>query len=87
MQLSEKVKKLTPLSQQKKRSKILWEKIMDMVKKCMAWVKARVSERTSWDGAVIIAMCVMVICFGGLAKVAAFVGLGYGAWTCYKAEA
>ncbi len=38
---------------------------MDMVKKCMAWVKARVSERTSWDGAVIIAMCVMVICFGG----------------------
>ena len=51
------------------------------------WMKARLAERTSWDGAVIIAMCVMVICFGGLAKVAAFVGLGYGAWTCYKAEA
>ena len=37
---------------------------MDMVNKAMAWVKARVGERTAWDGAVIIAMCVMVICFG-----------------------
>ncbi len=59
---------------------------MDMVKNAVAWAKARVSERTSWDGAVIIAMCVMVICFGGLAKMAAWVGLAYGAWTCYKAE-
>ena len=59
---------------------------MDMVKNWIAWAKARVSERTSWDGAVIIAMCVMVICFGGLAKMAAWGGLAYGAWTCYKAE-
>ena len=27
---------------------------MDMVKKYMDWVKDRVSERTSWDGAVIM---------------------------------
>ena len=26
---------------------------MDMMKKGLAWLKARVSERTSWDGAVI----------------------------------
>ena len=50
------------------------------------FIKARLAERTSWDGAVIIAMCVMVLCFGGLAKMAAWVGLAYGAWTCYKAE-
>ena len=59
---------------------------MDMVKKYVDWAKARVSERPSWDGAVIIAMFVMVICFGGLAKMAAWGGLAYGAWTCYKAE-
>ena len=59
---------------------------MDMVKKGLDWFKARVSERTSWDGAVIIAGCLVVLLTGGLAKILAFAGLLYGAWTCYKAE-
>ena len=59
---------------------------MDMVKNKMEWLKARVSERTSWDGAVIIAGCLVVLLTGGLAKLLAFAGLLYGAWTCYKAE-
>jgi hypothetical protein len=59
---------------------------MDMLKKAMSWAKSRVSERTSWDGAVIIAGCLVVICTGGLAKLLAWVGLAYGAWTCYKSE-
>lgn len=59
---------------------------MDMFKKGLDWLKARVSERTSWDGAVIIAGCLVIILTGGLAKMLAFVGLGYGIWTCYKAE-
>ena len=59
---------------------------MDMVKSKMEWLKARVSERTSWDGAVIIAGCLVILLTGGLAKLLAFAGLRYGAWTCYKAE-
>tara|TARA_B100001750_G_scaffold208371_1_gene187282 strand:- start:196 stop:378 length:183 start_codon:yes stop_codon:yes gene_type:complete len=59
---------------------------MDMVKNKMEWLKARVSERTSWDGAVIIAGCLVILLTGGLAKLLAFAGLLYGAWTCYKAE-
>ena len=59
---------------------------MDMVKNKVEWLKARVSERTSWDGAVIMAVCLLVLLTGGLAKVLAFAGLLYGAWTCYKAE-
>tara|TARA_R100000742_G_C4214864_1_gene40227 strand:+ start:68 stop:250 length:183 start_codon:yes stop_codon:yes gene_type:complete len=59
---------------------------MDMVKNGVEWLKARVSERTSWDGAVIMAVCLLVLLTGGLAKVLAFAGLLYGAWTCYKAE-
>ena len=59
---------------------------MDMVKNGMEWLKARVSERTSWDGAVIMAVCLLVLLTGGVAKVLAFAGLLYGAWTCYKAE-
>jgi len=59
---------------------------MDMVKNKMEWLKARVSERTSWDGAVIIVGCLVILLTGGLAKLLAFAGLLYGAWTCYKAE-
>ena len=56
-----------------------WEKQMD-------WIKDRVSERTSWDGAVIIAVCALVLFTGGLAKILAVAGLAYGAWTCWKEE-
>ena len=59
---------------------------MDMVKNKMEWLKASVSERTSWAGAVIIAGCLVILLTGGLAKLLAFAGLLYGAWTCYKAE-
>lgn len=52
----------------------------------MDWLKKRVSERTSWDGAVIITVCGLVLFTGGLAKLLAVVGLCYGAWTCYKGE-
>ena len=34
---------------------------MDMVKKYADWLKDRVSERTSWDGAVICAVCLIII--------------------------
>ena len=59
---------------------------MDMVKNKVEWLKARVSERTSWDGAVIIAVCAVVLFTGGLAKILAVAGLAYGAWTCWKEE-
>ena len=59
---------------------------MDMMKKGLAWIKARVSERTSWDGAVIVAGCLVVILTGGLAKFLAWIGLVYGAWTMYMEE-
>ena len=60
---------------------------MDMVKNGMEWLKARVSERTSWDGAVIIAGSLIVLLTGGLAKLLAVAGLLYGVWTCNKSEA
>lgn len=56
------------------------------MKKGIAWLKARVGERTSWDGAIIIAGCLVIILTGGLAKFLAWVGLVYGAWTCYMEE-
>ena len=41
---------------------------MEQLKGYADWVKDRVSERTSWDGAVICAVCLLVIFTGGLAK-------------------
>ena len=52
----------------------------------LEWVKARIKERTSWDGGVIIAVCGSIILFGGIVKLLAWAGLAYGAWTIWKAE-
>ena len=54
-----------------------------MIKK---WVKSRIEERTSWDGAALILMGVLVLIAGPFAKLAAYAAIAYGAWTSYKKE-
>ena len=50
------------------------------------WVKSRIDERTSWDGAVLIAVGVVILIAGPFAKLAAWGASGYGAWTLWKRE-
>ena len=50
------------------------------------WVKNRLDERTSWDGAVLILCGIVVLIAGPLAKLAAWGAIGYGAWTIWKKE-
>lgn len=52
----------------------------------LEYVKSRIKERTSWDGGVIIAGSLAIIMFGGIVKIAAWVGLAYGIWTLVKKE-
>ena len=52
----------------------------------MNWVKNRLLERTSWDGIVLIAVGGTIILMGPLAKIAAYVAIGYGAYTLIKKE-
>jgi EamA domain-containing membrane protein RarD len=52
----------------------------------MDYIKKLIKERTSLDGVALIAICGSVILFGGLAKIAAWVGLGYGIYTLVKSE-
>lgn len=59
---------------------------MDMFKLGKDWIVDRLRERTSWDGAVLIAAGVAYIVLGPLAKVAAYVAIAYGAWTIWKKE-
>ena len=51
-----------------------------------AWVQARIGERTSWDGGVIIAVSIVALVAAPLINYAAWGGLLYGAWTIYKEE-
>lgn len=50
------------------------------------WIKARLEERTSIDGMALIAIGVIVLIAGPFAKLAAYIAIGYGAWTIYKSE-
>ena len=50
------------------------------------WIKARIEERTSIDGAALIALGVIVLIAGPFAKIAAYAAIAYVAWTIWKKE-
>ena len=50
------------------------------------WMKARLAERTSWDGVTIVAMRLMVLVAAPILKLLAWPALVYGLWTLYKEE-
>jgi len=51
-----------------------------------SWVLARWAERTSWDGAALIAVGVLALIAHPLVHLAAWGAIGYGAWTLWKEE-
>ena len=50
------------------------------------WIKSRIEERTSLDGAVLIGVGLVILIAGPFAKLAAYAAIAYGAWTIWKAE-
>ena len=50
------------------------------------WFKARLAERTSWDGVTIIVVSLLVLCAAPIVKLLAWPALIYGAYTLYKEE-
>ena len=50
------------------------------------WIKDRLSERTSMDGAAIIAVALIVLFLSPCAKIAAYAGIAYGLWSIWKSE-
>lgn len=59
---------------------------MNMFYLATEWAKARLKERTSWDGAILIAAGTAYIVLGPLAKIAAYAAIAYGIWTIWKKE-
>ena len=49
-------------------------------------IKARLGERTSWDGATIIGVSLLVIVAAPIVKLLAWPALAYGIWTLCKSE-
>lgn len=52
----------------------------------MNYIKKLMGERTSLDGVMLISICGAIILLGGIAKLAAWAGLAYGAYTMLKTE-
>jgi hypothetical protein len=50
------------------------------------WLKKRMTERTTWDGAGLVVMGLLAIFASGLAKIAGGVAVLYGLWTIWKKE-
>ena len=57
-----------------------------MLVKAKDWIMARVKERTSYDGLLLIAAGGSVLLFGGLAKLLAWVAVLWGVYTLQRAE-
>ncbi len=50
------------------------------------WVKDRIKERTSWDGAALVVMGLLAVFAANLAKLVGGVAVLYGLWTIFKKE-
>lgn len=50
------------------------------------WIIARLGERTSLDGAVLVCAGVAFLIFKPIASLVAYGAIAYGAWTIWKKE-
>jgi hypothetical protein len=50
------------------------------------WIVARLGERTSLDGAVLVVAGVAFLIFKPIASLVAYGAIAYGAWTIWKKE-
>jgi len=50
------------------------------------WLQARLGERTTYDGVVIVTICGSYILFDGLIVMGAYAGILYGLWTMWQQQ-
>ena len=62
------------------------DKIKETLETLKDWVISGWHERTTWDGAVLISVGLIVLLFAPLMKIAAWAAIGYGTWTLVKSE-
>ena len=52
----------------------------------LKWIKDKIKARDSLHGAGIIIACLLIIAFGSMAKLLAYVGIAYGLWQIFKKD-
>lgn len=50
------------------------------------WINERLNERTTIDGAVLVAAGIAFLIFKPIASLVAYTAIAYGAWTIWKKE-
>lgn len=50
------------------------------------WITARLKERTTLDGAILIAAGIAFLIFRPIAGLVAYAAIAYGVWTIWKKE-
>ena len=50
------------------------------------WIINRVKERTTWDGAALVVLGVVVLIAKPIAGALAYAAIAYGGWTIWKSE-
>jgi hypothetical protein len=48
------------------------------------WIKERIKEESTQHGAGLLLACLLIIAFGGLAKILAYCGVAYSIWRICK---
>ena len=52
----------------------------------MNWLKDRVKEVSSWSGASLIALGMLIVLGGPFVKIAAYAAIAWGAWSIIKKD-
>ena len=57
-----------------------------MINQVQKWINARIKERTTLDGALLIAAGISFLIFKPIASIGAYAAIVYGGWTIWKSE-
>ncbi len=60
--------------------------IMDKVIMCKDWIVSRLKERTSWDGATIVGVSVLILMGAPIIEMLAWPALAWGIYTLVKEQ-
>ena len=57
-----------------------------MITSVQKWINARIKERTTLDGAILIGAGIAFLIFKPIGSIVAYGAIAYGAWTIWKSE-
>ncbi len=57
-----------------------------MINQVQKWMNARIKERTTLDGALLIVARISFLIFKPIASIVAYAAIVYGGWTIWKSE-